>query len=112
MNLDFHGLPMLKHELKRLRPLDLIAERYKWKSLLRDRMVFTRSKPKEPIKKAKVTLTRHSSRVHAMDSLVMSFVGIVDGLLEYRVIDRDSTIEYKTMVCSKKYGRINIEVLC
>ena len=45
--------------------------------------------PPFPLKKAKLTLIRHSSSEPDFDGLVASFKSVIDGLIECRVIEND-----------------------
>ena len=103
---------MTEYELKRLSAKETIGERYKWKSMLRDRIQLDRLRPDTPMKNANVTLTRYSTRPPTQQSLALSFRGIVDGLLEYGIINSCANIIYKAHRSGKNYGRINIEVSC
>lgn len=47
------------------------------------------SKPQLPLKKAKLTLTRHSSYEPDFDGLVSSFKQIIDGLVEAKILEND-----------------------
>lgn len=111
IEIQFRSLPLSEFQLKKLQPLQLIAERYKWKSMLRDRIILGHLKPIAPIEFAKVILTRHSCKAPIMQSLVASFKGIVDGLIEYGIIKHNAVIEYRTAICGKHDIHIDIEVL-
>lgn len=46
-------------------------------------------KPKEPLKQARLTLVRHSTRQPDFDNLVASFKPVIDALTEYQIIVND-----------------------
>lgn len=71
--------------------------------------------PKEPLKKAKVTLSRFSTREPDFDGLVCSFKPILDGLTNSKIIidDKMSVIgqpTYKWEKIGKGKGKIHILV--
>ena len=73
------------------------------------------SKPKSPLKKAKLTLIRCSSKETDFDNLVISFKPVVDGLKDAGIIsdDRSSVIGQPTYLWKKErptMGHIIIEV--
>jgi len=59
-----------------------------WKDIV-CKMVYNH-KPKKPLKKAKLVLTRHSSRACDADGIVSSFKHIIDGLVLGGVIEDDT----------------------
>ncbi len=71
--------------------------------------------PKEPLKKAKVTLTRYSSKAPDFDGLVSSFKHCLDSLVESKILEND-TFEnigqptYNWFEARPCYGYIKIEV--
>lgn len=72
-------------------------------------------RPIEPLKKAKLTLTRCSSSEPDFDGLVSSFKHVLDGLKEARIIldDKPSNIGSPTYLWEKvspKAGRIKVKV--
>lgn len=89
---------------------DVIAERYKWKSLLRDRIVFTRMQPNKPIEYANVILTWRCVREPKKGSLQVSFKPIIDGLIEYGIIKPNASIKYRFIPGEWHKGQINIKV--
>ncbi len=73
------------------------------------------NKPVTPLKKAKLTLTRYSSRESDFDGLVGSFKPITDALISCGVIedDKPSVIgrpEYVWEKVKPKEGKIRIQV--
>lgn len=107
----FHGLPLTKYQLNKTMTKDVIAERYKWKSLLRDRIVFTRTRPTNPIECADVTLTWRCAREPKIGSLQVSFKPIIDGLIEYGIIKPNASIKYRFIPGEWHKGQINIKVM-
>ncbi len=72
-------------------------------------------RPPEPLERAKLTLTRCSSREPDTDGLVSCFKHVVDGLVEAKVLadDRPSNIgipDYRWEKCSNKLSRIKVQV--
>lgn len=71
--------------------------------------------PKEPLKKARLVLTRHSSRAPDYDNLAISFKHIVDSLRKAKIIKNDSMDvigkpEYNWVKCKNGQGFVEIEV--
>lgn len=72
-------------------------------------------RPPQPLKKAKVTLIRHSSSEPDFDGLVSSFKNVLDGLKQARVIedDRGSVIgqpSYQWAKSAPKKGFVTVIV--
>lgn len=72
-------------------------------------------RPKLPLQKAKLILTRCSSTRPDFDGLVSSFKCVIDGLTEAKVIAGDShdhigVPEYSWKVAKQKQGKIIVEV--
>jgi len=89
-------------------------ERKRWKMLVW--MATLGERPKEPFKKAQLTLTRFSAREPDYDGLVSSFKAILDGLVEAKIIadDRPSVVGQPTFRWEKTNpgsGRIRVEVV-
>ena len=64
-------------------------EAQKWKNYVRHAV--EQNHPEEPLKRAKLTLTRHSSQEPDFDGLVSGFKHIIDGLIFAKVIINDKT---------------------
>jgi hypothetical protein len=86
----------------------------KWKDLV---IIAARSKglPDEPLKKAKLTLTRFSAREPDFDGLVSSFKHVIDGLIDAAVIadDKQSVIgqpTYNWVYAFRNKGKISVKV--
>jgi Holliday junction resolvase RusA-like endonuclease len=72
-------------------------------------------RPPEPLKKARLTLTRHSSVRPDSDNLTFSFKAIIDGLVEARVLEDDSFKhigfpDYRWEKAKKSEGHVSIKV--
>lgn len=81
------GLPKMQNELLRNRWQITAGLSRLWK-----KRVFLNAwhlRPPVPLKTAKLTLTRHSSRRGDYDGLVSSFKAIIDGLVEAQIIEND-----------------------
>lgn len=89
------------------------AARKRWKEAVLSSVMWRQ--PEKPLAKAKLTLTRHSSRECDFDNLVISFKPVIDGLKEARVIldDKSSVIgqsEYRWEKAKIREGKITIRV--
>jgi len=107
------GLPKTFNALNRKHWSIKAAEAKNWKMLV----VFHvgRNKPKAPLMKAKVTLTRYSCAEIDGDGLTSSFKHVLDGLTLAGVIydDKMSIIGMPTYIHEKakrKDGRISVKV--
>lgn len=72
-------------------------------------------RPPEPLKKARLTLTRHSSSRPDTDGLVSGFKHIIDGLVEARVLEDDSfehigMPDYRWEKAKSGQGHVSIKV--
>ena len=89
-------------------------ERNKWRKLVGYKLMEISGKPAEPFKKARLTLTRFSSREADWDGLAASWKYPVDALVYNGVIidDKPSVIEVKCLweKCSPKLGKVKIEI--
>lgn len=93
------------------------AEARKWKRAVIAH-VDARNKPKTPLKKAKLTLTRYSSSEPDFDGLVSGFKHCVDGLIEAGVIENDKmsnvgipTYQWERVARNSGHVRIKVEEL-
>lgn len=78
-------------------------------------MAVARLRPENPLKQAKLTLTRISTRECDFDGLVTSFKHVIDGLKEAGVIedDKPSNIGQSTYLWAKgkqREGKIRIKI--
>lgn len=88
-------------------------ESQKWKRLVQHAISF--NYPKEPLKKAKLTLTRYSSRSPDFDGIVHSFKVVVDALIKLKIIEDDNPKvigypQYSWEKCSKGEGHVKITI--
>lgn len=88
-------------------------ESVKWKKNILP--YFWHVKPKEPLHKAKLILTRYSSKEPDFDGLVSSFKHVIDALVEGGIIldDKMSVIgqpDYRWTLASRNEGYIRIQV--
>jgi hypothetical protein len=72
-------------------------------------------RPKEPLKKARLILTRFSSSSPDPDGLVSGFKHIVDGLVECGVLANDKfenigMPDYRHVKCKRGEGKVKVEV--
>lgn len=89
-------------------------ESKKWNAIVCFHLIATES-PKEPLKKAKLTLTRHSTTQPDYDNLVSSFKIVIDALRHNRVLAEDKMQnigipEYKWEKAKKNEGKITVRV--
>ena len=78
-------------------------------------MAFVIHRPPQPLTKAKVTITRHSSRCPDYDGLVSAAKSLLDGLKLAQIIEDDNMNvigrpEFKWEKCSPKSGHVVITV--
>lgn len=110
---EIKGLPKTTNFGGRAHWAVKIKEANHWKKLVW--LSVCSQKPKEPLNKAKLTLTRCSSSEPDFDGLVSSFKHVLDGLKESKIIidDKPSVIgspTYLWMKVSPKAGRIKVKV--
>lgn len=71
-------------------------------------------RPRTPLKRAKVTFTRHSMREPDYDNLVISFKAIRDGLVKGGILEDDNSqvlkSEYRWEKTKKNHGFVSIKV--
>jgi hypothetical protein len=116
--MEFHlefemlGLPLTMNALLKKKATRLKKrERTKW---LRDVLYATSGKrPTEPLKKARLQLTRYSSRCPDPDGLVASFKFVVDALVQLRILSDDNynvigMPDYRWEKCPPKQGKVHI----
>lgn len=113
ISLTINDLPKMPNTLIRKHWAVITKEKNKWHGLVK---LFLRSQvPKAPFKKAKLVLTRFSTRAPDYDGLVGSFKYVVDGLVKAGVIvdDKVSVIgqsQYKWEKCKKLEQRIEVTI--
>lgn len=94
------------------------AKKHKQKRQVTDLVKFAihMYRPKKPLEKARVVLTRHSASEPDFDNLVASFKPVIDALVEAGVIidDKSSVIgqpEYRWKKAKPKQGSIEVWVM-
>lgn len=106
-------LPKMPNSILRKHWSVVKKEKDKWHKLVR---LFVNNKiPKEPLRKAKLTLVRHSTQEPDYDGLVGSFKWVIDALVESGVLidDKYSVIgqsNYKWEKSKQKEQRIEVVV--
>jgi Holliday junction resolvase RusA-like endonuclease len=91
-------------------------EKMKWKNIVMNEIILHKLKPKMPIEKCKLILTRFSSKQSDFDNRVASFKAVVDGLITVGIMidDKDSVIverHYPWIKESNRHRqRIRIEI--
>lgn len=88
-------------------------EAKKWRNIIFN--VTLGKRPKTPLTKAKLELTRYSSRSPDYDGLVSSFKHVVDGLITSGVIESDTLKvigipKFDWVYAKQKAGRIEVKV--
>lgn len=111
LDIEIPGNPASQNTHKHWRLVS--AERKKWRNAVC--MIAKFRRPEKPLEKAKLTLTRYSSREMDYDNRVFSFKSCIDGLKDAGVIldDKDSVIvsrEYPWIKCAQKDACIRIVV--
>lgn len=106
-------LPKMPNSLLRKHWAIITKEKNKWHTYTK--LCLGLGKPKEPFKKARLVLTRFSTREPDYDGLVGSFKYVVDGLVKAGVIidDKVSVIgqsEYKWVQAKKVDQRIEVTI--
>lgn len=81
------GLPKTVNAIGRKHWAAKVREARMWKRLVW--LVARPTRPKAPLSKAKLTLTRVSSVCPDSDGLVSSFKHVIDGLIEAGIIEND-----------------------
>lgn len=112
---EFHldGLPKTINALGRAHWAIKSAEARKWIRLMGDAIGI--DGPDKPLSKAKLTLTRVSSKAPDSDGLVSSFKHVIDGLVRAGVLvdDKFENIgmpDYRWLQCPMKQGKIVVKV--
>lgn len=91
----------------------VMKEKNKWHGLVR--LFLGPQTPKAPFKKARLSLTRYSTRSPDYDGLVGSFKYVLDGLVKAGVIEDDKAAvigqsEYKWVQASKANQKIEVSI--
>lgn len=115
LELRLPGLPKSPNVLLRRHWSFVSREKSKWHKLVASQIDYETHKHLggEPLKKARLTLTRHSAREPDSDNLIASFKFVVDALVKCGVLldDKPSVIgipTYKWEKASPKNGHITV----
>lgn len=116
LELELTGLPKRINEWSGSSWHSKYRESQKWLKRLMGKMLVNRqSPPPRPLNKAKITLTRYSSRSPDYDGLVISFKPLIDALKNHLIISDDSMKVigkpvYEWVQVRPREGRIKIVV--
>lgn len=113
LQITIQDLPKMPNSLIRKHWAVITKEKNKWHTYVKLSLGINR--PKVPLKKAKLTLTRYSMRAPDYDGLVGSFKYVVDGLVKAGVIvdDKVSVIgdsKYNWVKAKKVDQRIEVVI--
>jgi len=109
------GLPKTPNELMKRNVIFLKrSERKKWAYYIGIR-INKPSRPKEPLKKAKVSCVRYSPRCPDYEGLVGSFKFVIDALVYWEILKDDSmkiigVPDFKWELCKANEARIKITI--
>lgn len=116
LRMDIQGLPQRYNTVSGRHWALRAKEAKKWHQRLLGRMITQRvMPPPHPLKRAKIRLTRFSSRPPDYDGLVQSFKPVIDALIKTLIIVDDNMDvigkpEYNWERSPSKMGKIFIEV--
>ena len=115
IRLNLAGLPKSQNQLLRRHWGFISRERNLWNSTIREALRYSRQIPKQPFKKAKLTLVRYSSSRPDYDGLVSGFKFVIDALVDCGVIEDDNweavgMPNFSWEKTPPKEGRITIQV--
>lgn len=113
LHFQITGLPQRTNEASKNSFMLLHLQRKRWKMTTVNLIYLL--KPPRPLKKAKLTLTRFSSKRPDYDGLVSSFKPIVDGLVEAKILEDDNhdvigIPKYDWQPAPLREGKIWVEV--
>lgn len=113
LEFEIKGLPKSTNSFARVGWQARFAYSRKWKTWVK--AVAVQKVPSSPLKTAKLTLTRHSSKEPDFDGLVSCFKCILDALVEVGILENDkqSNIGQPTYLWQKtkmRQGKITIRV--
>lgn len=111
LEFEIEGLPKTINEIGRKHWAIKAREARFWKTNIS--IITSGKRPKNCIRKAKLELTRYSTRSPDADGLVSSFKHVIDGLVESQIICDDSYSiigmpEYKWEKAPKDKGKIKV----
>lgn len=110
---EISGLPPMTNNSSRKCWQARMKESNTWKNLVINKC--WGKEPPDPLKKARLVLTRYSTKEPDFDGLVSGFKHVIDGLKKSNVIfdDKVSIIgnpTYKWEYCGKGLGKVKVEV--
>lgn len=110
---EIDGLPRRTNNMGRDWPARA-AEAKRWQDLVRRALLFC-AKPRRPLLKAKLTLTRYSSQCPDFDGLVSGFKHVIDGLRAAKVLANDKIDNigqpaYRWVKAKPRQGKISVLV--
>ncbi len=113
MEFEINDLPKTTNGFKRQHWVHRWKEAKKWKKLVA--LEILSRGPCTLLQKAKITLTRYSSRCPDSDGLVSSFKHVIDGIVASGMLPNDTfkTIgmpEYKWEKAPAKKGKIKVKI--
>lgn len=113
LELEIPGLPETTNEVLSMRLKRRLNRKMFWKQQIAYSVYG--KKPKEPLKKAKLTLTRFSSVRPDPDGLTSTFKHLIDGLVIAKILENDKYEnigfpEYLWEKAKPKQGKIKIKV--
>lgn len=113
LEFEIEDLPKLPNQLMYKHWTFAHGNAKKWKTLVRMNVHYLR--PKDPLHRARLVLTRFSSNEPDFDGLAGSFKPVIDGLVAAKVLvdDKSSNIgqpTYKWEKCKRGEGFIKVEV--
>ncbi len=113
LEFEILGLPKMPNQLLGRHWRARSSHAQKWTKLVM--FIVVRKVPKKPLEKAKLILTRYSSREPDYDGLTGSFKAVVDALKKTGIIADDTLTvigksEYRWEKVSPREGKIRIRV--
>lgn len=88
LHIELPGLPETTNQILAMALRKRIRRKIYWKSLVG--YLTAGKRPLKPIKRAKLTLTRHSAGKCDYDGRVSSFKHVIDGLVEAGILENDT----------------------
>ncbi len=113
--IEVDGLPLTTNAMNAQGKWTRIKDKRKWHDLIGKYLLLHRLKPSAPLKRARLRLSRFSSKLPDYDGLVGSFKSCVDALVEFDVLEDDSLNhigmpEFHWEKVRPKLGKIKIEI--
>lgn len=92
LKFEIKSLPKRYNAYKNMHWAVKAADAKKWHKMVAGAILAFGSFPDKALTKAKVTLTRYSSRAPDYDGLVQAFKPVLDGLVKCRVLEDDNML--------------------